>query len=285
MLDNELKDQLRSIFAGLQADYMLDVAVSPQHECRSELLELLNDMADCSDKIACRVNEGDDLEFVLLKNNQTTGIKFRGVPNGHEFTSLLMAILNSDGKGKNIPDDSICHRVKALKGDIRLTTYVSLTCTNCPDVVQSLNLMATLNPNLTHEMVDGAIYQDEVDALKIQGVPAVFADGKLLHSGKADFGELLGKLEAHYGVEQNVPSRSVKHYDMIVIGCGPAGSAAAIYSARKGLKVAVLADRAGGQVKETVGIENLISVPQTTGDKLAANLKAHIGHYPVDLME
>jgi alkyl hydroperoxide reductase subunit F len=285
MLDSALKEQLQTIFAELNANYVLDITVPAQHESREELLGLLNDVAASSDKITCTVKEGKNLEFSLLKNGKDTGIKFRGIPNGHEFTSLLLAILNSDGKGKNIPDENTCKRVKVLKGKIHLTTYVSLTCTNCPDVVQALNLMALLNDNLSHEMVDGALYPDEVDALKIQAVPSVFADGQLLHVGKADFGELLNKLEAHYGTDAAKVETSLKNYDVIVIGGGPAGSSAAIYSARKGLNVAILAEKIGGQVKETVGIENLISVPQTTGDELAANLKAHIQMYSIDLLE
>ncbi|GHT11823.1 alkyl hydroperoxide reductase subunit F [Bacteroidia bacterium] len=285
MLDSTLKEQLKTIFADLQANYVLDISVSSQHESRTALVELLNDVADSSDKITCRIKDGEALEFSLLQNESTTGIKFRGVPNGHEFTSLLLAILNADGKGKNIPDAVICNRIKALKGNIHLTTYASLTCTNCPDVVQALNLMALLNENLTHEMVDGAIYQSETDALKIQAVPSVFADGKLLHVGKANLGELLSKLEAHYGMDAKKKESSVKNYDVVVIGGGPAGSAAAIYSARKGLNVAIVAEKIGGQVKETVGIENLISVPYTTGEELVGNLKAHIQQYSVDLLE
>ncbi len=285
MLEPDLKNQLKTIFAALDADYVLDISVAPQHESRTELLDLLGDVAECSDKITCRVKDGTGLEFALLQNGEETGIKFRGVPNGHEFTSLLMAILNSDGKGKNIPDEAVCNRVKALKVPIHLTTYVSLTCTNCPDVIQALNAMAALNPGITHEMVDGAINQAEVDALKIQGVPSVFADGKLLHVGRGDFGELLAKLEAQYGVDTGKITVSEKNYDVIIVGGGPAGTSAAIYSARKGLKVAVLAERAGGQVKETVGIENLISVPKTTGEELAANLKRHAADYAIDLLE
>jgi alkyl hydroperoxide reductase subunit F len=285
MLDSTLKEQVQGIFADLEADYILAATVPPQHENRHGLLELLNEVAACSGKITCRIQEGESLAFSLLKNGEDTRIAFRGIPTGHEFSSLLLAILNSDGKGKNIPDETTCARVRALTGDIRLTTYVSLSCTNCPDVVQSLNLMALLNSRIHHEMVDGAIYQVEADALKLQGVPAVFAGGQLLHVGKSDFGELLSKLEARYGTDAAPAPTSVKKYDIVVIGSGPAGSAAAIYSARKGLNVAVLTERIGGQVKETVGIENVISVPYTTGAALADNLKTHILSYPVDLLE
>ncbi|WP_459187789.1 alkyl hydroperoxide reductase subunit F [Parabacteroides sp. APC149_11_2_Y6] len=285
MLDVAMKNQLAGIFSGLAGNYTFDIRVSPQHESKDELLELLNDVASCSDKISCQVNDGEGLQFTLVKDGKPTGIKFRAVPNGHEFTSLLLAILNSDGKGKNIPDESIQNRVKSLKGPIHLTTYVSLTCTNCPDVVQALNAMTTLNSGITHETVDGAINQKEVEEMKVQGVPSVFADGKLIHVGRSDFGELLSKLEEAYGLNENAGDTKVKDYDVLVIGGGPAGSSAAIYSARKGLKVGVVAERIGGQVKETVGIENLISVPQTTGTKLADDLRTHMNDYTIDMLE
>jgi len=285
MLEQEFKEQLRSVFASLEADYTLYIYVSPNHESREELIELLSDTAECSERININISEGEGLSFNIFKNGKDTGVAFRGIPNGHEFTSLLLAILNADGKGKNLPDEGIRKRIQALKGRINITTYVSLTCTNCPDVVQVFNAMATLNENIRHEMVDGAINQEEVDKLKLQGVPSVFADGKLIHVGRADFGELLAKLEAEYGLDESTIDRTEKQYDVLVVGGGPAGSAAAIYSARKGLKVAVLAERIGGQVKDTVSIENLISVPETTGSELADNLRTHLSKYPIDLFE
>ncbi|MDR2470370.1 MAG: alkyl hydroperoxide reductase subunit F [Tannerella sp.] len=286
MLDISLKQQVGTLFSTLRGEYVLDITVSPEHERRGELLELLGDVAEASERISCAVKDGDGLSFTLLKDGRKTGVTFRGVPNGHEFSSLLLAILNSDGQGKNIPDEGIARRVRALKGDISLTTYVSLTCTNCPDVVQTLNLMTVLNDRIRHEMVDGALYEAEVTALKIQAVPSVFAGGQLLHAGRADFGELLEKLEAHYGTESATEEQAEAHrYDVLVIGGGPAGSAAAIYSARKGLRVAMLVERTGGQVKDTVGIENLISVPYTTGENLAVALKTHVAKYPVDVYE
>ena len=285
MLESGLREQVQSIFSLLEANYTFEITVPDRHDQKAGLIELLDDVAGCSDKVTCEINEGDSLEFLLLKNGKKTGIKFRGVPNGHEFSSLLLAILNSDGKGKNIPDTGICNRIKALKGKIHISTYVSLTCTNCPDVVQNLNLMSILNENISHEMVDGAINPAEIASLKIQGVPAVFADGQLIHVGKADLGELLVKLEQHYGTNDPENPEYIQAYDVVVVGGGPAGSASAIYSARKGLKVALIAERIGGQVKETVGIENLISVPKTTGEELALNLRKHIEDYSIDLFE
>lgn len=284
MLDQALLTQVKGIFASLEANYTFDVHVAPAHENREELLELLQEVASVSDHLSVQVSAGEGLSFDLLKEGEPTGIRFRAVPGGHEFSSLLLAVLNADGKGKNFPDEGICDRVRALKGPIRLVTYVSLSCTNCPDVVQALDAMVTLNPAITHEIVDGAINQEEVDRLKIQGVPSVFADGELLHVGRGDFGELLAKLEAKYG-SVTTGTAAARAYDVVVVGGGPAGAAAAIYSARKGLKVAVLAERIGGQVKETVGIENLISVPETTGAALADNLRTHMSRYPIDILE
>lgn len=286
MLDTSLKEQLRDIFSGLSNQYRFDVSVSENHPNRGQLIELLNDVVSVSDRLSLQEHPGEALAFDILKNGEKTGGRFRAVPTGHEFSSLLLAILNADGKGKNLPDEFVMKRLRSLRGEIRLTTYMSLTCTNCPDVVQTLNAMAVINPRITHEAVDGAIYKEEADALDLQGVPAVFADGELLHVGRGNFGELLAKLEARYGTETSeAEEHTVREYDMIVVGGGPAGSAAAVYSARKGLNVAVIAERIGGQVKETGGIENLISVPQTTGGKLTDDLKRHMDEYPINIFE
>ncbi|WP_298647399.1 alkyl hydroperoxide reductase subunit F [uncultured Proteiniphilum sp.] len=286
MLDISLKEQLRSIFSGLNNQYTFDISVGENHPNRGQLLELLNDVVSVSDRLSLQENRGEALAFDILKNGEKTGIRFRAIPTGHEFSSLLLAILNLDGKGKNLPDEFVTKRLKSLRGDIHLTTYMSLTCTNCPDVVQTLNAMAVINPRITHEAVDGAIYKKEAEALDLQGVPAIFADGELLHVGRGNFGDLLAKLEARYGTETSEAEKTtVREYDVIVVGGGPAGSAAAVYSARKGLKVAVIAERIGGQVRETGGIENLISVPQTTGGKLTDDLKRHMDEYPIDIFE
>ena len=285
MLDKSLKDQVAAIFSGLESEYIFEVNASKEHESYNELVDMLEDVVSCSSKLTLRISDGDSIAFSLLKNEEPTGITFRGIPNGHEFTSLLLAVLNSDGKGKNQPDEYIKNRIKSLKGDIKLTTYVSLTCTNCPEVVQSLNLMSILNPNISHEMVDGSIYQEEAKSLRIQAVPAVYADGELVHVGRGELGVLLSKLEEKYGTEDSIQDNEPKAYDMIVIGGGPAGVSAAIYSARKGMSVAVIAENVGGQVKENKGIENLISVPTTTGEELTRNLRKHLEEYPISILE
>ena len=289
MLDSTILQQVTEIFRNLEADYTFRISYAPLREESSQLIEFLNDFTSTSPHLNIEKHEaeGNTLCFALLKNGKETGITFRGIPNGHEFTSLLLAVLNADGKGKNLPDEGIARRIQALQDDIRLQTYVSLTCTNCPDVVQTFNIMALLNPNIRHEMVDGALFQEEVDKLNVQAVPSVFAKGKLLHVGRGSLGELLEKLEAVY---QSAPIASDseplhRKFDVLVLGGGPAGASAAIYSARKGLKVGVVAERIGGQVKETVGIENLISVPHTTGTQLADNLRTHLTQYPVELFE
>ena len=253
-----------------------------------EMIDFLNDIASCSDKLSCQVTETDEpkLEFTLLKEGKETGIKFRAVPGGHEFSSLLLAVLNADGKGKNLPDEGIGRRIKALQGPIHLQTYVSLACTNCPDIVQALNAVALLHPYITHDTIDGAVFQEEADALKIQAVPSVYANGKQLHVGRGSLGELLKKLEDTFGsLPQENAAPVLREFDVLVLGGGPAGASAAVYSARKGLRVAIIAERIGGQVKETVGIENLISVPRTTGSQLADALRTHIEHYPIEIFE
>ncbi len=289
MLDQSILQQVREIFKNLDAHYTFRVIADSHRNETEEMRQFLNDFASCSDHLTCEFNQtfqDNSLEFTLLKDGKETGITFRGIPNGHEFTSLLLAVLNADGKGKNLPDEMICQRIKSLKGAIHLQTYVSLTCTNCPDIVQALNIMALQNPNLTHEMVDGALFQDEVNRLNIQAVPAVYANGEMLHMGRGSLGELLQKLEERFGSEPNEENHPIhREFDVLVIGGGPAGASAAIYSARKGLHVGVVAGRIGGQVKETVGIENLISVPQTTGAQLANDLRSHMNHYPIELFE
>ena len=282
MLDPAVQSQLKSVFAALESDYRI-VVDAQGHPAQRDLVSLLQGVAETSERIAVVEQDAGGLRFVIERDGRALPVVFRGIPGGHEFSTLILAILNADGKGK-LPDDGIQNRIKALRGPIRLVSYVSTSCVNCPDVAQALNLMALIHPDFEHEMVEGTYFQDEILARKIQGVPAVFAGDTLLHAGKADLSDLLDKLEAHYGVGE-VELAAVREYDVTVIGGGPAGAAAAIYTARKGLKTAIVAERIGGQVHETKGIENMISIPYTEGPQLAADLFKHLGEYPIDILE
>lgn len=292
MLDQDLIEQLKSAFASLENQ--IDLVYEPSlHEDQNSLLEMLNGLQASSSKISVRAREGVVAsnippQFVIYYKGQKTGITFKGIPGGHEFTSLVIAILNADGKGK-LPDTKILQRIKSIQGPVRIKTYISLTCENCPDVVQALNLMALVHSDFQHEMIDGQYYQDEVDKLNIQGVPSVFVDSKMIHSGRIQFIDLLQKVETTFGVQTSSASINERvdlgQFDVVVIGGGPAGASAAIYSVRKGLKTALIAERFGGQVQDTKGIENLISVVYTEGPQLAAQLNQHVTSYPVQLLE
>lgn len=285
MLDKSLLDQITQLFAGLNSEYIFRIEVPNSHPSNTEMIELLEDVASCSSKIKCEAHKGTDLKVSILKDGEESSFSFRAVPNGHEFSSLLLAVLNLDGKGKNIPDDAVINRIKSLKKGSTVRTYISLSCTNCPDVVQALNLISILNPEIKHEIVDGAINQEEASRYNVQAVPSVFIEDKLIHVGKASLGEMIDKLSTELGVDTDQIQKIKKEYDLIVVGGGPSGVSSAIYSARKGLNVAVVAQKIGGQVLETVDIENVISVPQTTGATLAADLKRHAKEYSIDLLE
>ncbi len=290
MLDQDYKEQLKAVFTKLENPVEL-VYKPSTHNDQNSLLGMLNDVADTSDKISVKAESGpaDNVtpEFTLHYNGKATGITFKGIPGGHEFTSLILAILNVDGKGK-MPDEMIQQKIKSLKGPISIQTFISLTCENCPDVVQALNLMSTFHPQFHHEMVDGAYAQEEVEKLGILGVPSVIVNGKLIHSGRTNFAELLKKLEETFGVEESSSqsaSKDLGEFDVAVVGGGPAGASAAIYTVRKGLKTVMIAERFGGQVQDTKGIENMTSIIYTEGPQLAAQLNQHVLSYPVKLLE
>jgi alkyl hydroperoxide reductase subunit F len=287
MLESNIIEQLKSVFSSLEGNIDLVYAQST-HEKQGELQEMLDQVASTSEKITTRQSDkkSDAPFFELVHNNKENGIKFSGIPGGHEFTSLILAILNSDQQGK-LPDDVIVNRIKSLKGPINLKTYISLSCENCPEVVQALNLMSVFHPDFTHEMVDGGFYQDETEALGIQGVPSIIHGETLIGSGKTDLPELLNKFEEYFGIDDSVSKESVDlgNYDVAVIGGGPAGASASIYAARKGLKTVIVAERIGGQVKDTKGIENLISVPYTEGADLTDRLAKHIAEYDIKVLE
>ena len=288
MLDHDIKNQLSQVFSAIEASIDL-VYDESTNEKQQELVDMLQDIASTSPKLNAKKSERTSVTpyFRIERNGKPTGISFRAIPGGHEFTSLILAILNTDKKGK-LPDEGLASRIRNLKGPIRLKTYISLTCENCPDVVQALNQMTLIHEDFTHEMVDGGFVPDEVETIGIQGVPSLVVDSNMIHSGRIHFLDLLAKLEAVYGSnqsEQKGESKNLGHFDVVVIGGGPAGASAAIYSARKGLKTALLAERMGGQVQDTKGIENLISVVYTEGPQLAEQLYKHLSSYPIQIFD
>ena len=289
MLDTNILEQLKSVYQNLENEITLVVAQS-EHENQKEMLDLITSITSTSAKIV--MTESSELSRVpkltLMFNGKPSGITFLGVPGGHEFTSLVLAILNADGKGK-LPDDAIIHRVKRLKGPVNVRTFISLDCENCPEVVQALNLFSLFKEDFTHTMIDGGLVQDEVKSLGIQGVPSVMNGDKLLSSGKIGLVDLLAKLEKEYGVnessEMDSQNLNLGIFDVVVVGAGPGGASAAIYSARKGLKTAIIAERIGGQVQDTKGIENLIGIKYTEGPQLASQLLTHISDYDIKVLE
>lgn len=286
-LDSNILDQVKQIFFGLNHDYIFRISCNSASETGKEMIEFFTEFASTSERIGIEVEDinSDKAVTSLLRDKVPTGISFRMIPGGHEFTSLLLSVMNADGKGKTLPDEATISRIKRLKGEITLNAYATLECTNCPDVVQALNQMALYNDNIAAVAIDGNLAVAEAEALGVKSVPTVFANGELLWVGKGSLGEILDKLEEKFGsYEEEIP-KEARHFDLLVIGGGPSGAASAIYSARKGIKVGVIAQRVGGQVKETTGIENVISVLHTTGEQLAQDLRQHMEDYPIEIFD
>lgn len=292
MIGAEISTQLKDVFQALEGEIELVVSLN-DHQDGAELLDLLEDVASTSTKIkvtkeiATPGAANSRPSFSIRHNGQATGVRFSAIPGGHEFTSLIVAILNADGKGK-LPETALAQRIRRLKGPIKVNTFISLSCENCPDVVQALNQMALIHPQFEHETIDGIYAQDELQSLGIQGVPSVVVGKTLVHSGRISFVDLLSKLEQHFGTEdslQQTTQTDLGRFDVAVLGGGPAGVSAAIYSARKGLKTCLVAERIGGQVQETRGIENFVSVLYTEGPQLANRFSEHLRQYPVEIFE
>ncbi len=289
MLTNDILKALKGYTANMQKQVVF-VLQAGEHNKRSELLEFLNGVASVSDNIS--VAERDlptrlrsAVSFYLEADGEDTGVTFSGIPSGHEFNSLVLALLQSSGTEIKL-DESIAGLIANIGQELHFEVFVSLSCHNCPDVVQALNQFAQLNPNIRTEMIDGGLYPDLIKELDIQGVPSVYLNGELFANGKVDAAELVDKLLQRYpDLVQVAKEATLPLQDVTVIGGGPAGISAAIYAARKGLKVTVIADRIGGQVKDTMAIENLISVPQTTGPELSGALLQHLREYDITLKE
>ena len=297
MIDQNILDSLRQYTASMQRSVTL-VLQSGEHSKRAELLTFLEQIASVSDHISVVQEDATQLRspisFRLDVEGKDTGIQFSGIPSGHEFNSLVLAILRASGTPLKL-DQSLQDMISSIEEPMHFEVFVSLSCHNCPEVVQSLNQFALLNDRISAEMIDGGLYQDLVAERDIQGVPSVYLNGELFANGKVDTAELIDKLLASKPAATSqpdsqtqtkaAPTKQLPLQDVVVIGGGPAGVGSAIYSARKGLKVTIIADRFGGQVKDTMGIENLIGVPSTTGTKLTNDMQAHLKDYDVTLKE
>ncbi|WP_019520406.1 alkyl hydroperoxide reductase subunit F [Faucicola boevrei] len=288
MIDKSLLDAIKS-YSERMTRAITFVMGSGDHAKRAELEEFLAQVASTTDKIILADNTDENLSpmsFKIQTQGADTGIIFSGIPSGHEFTSLILAVLQSGGSELKL-DKNIQNIIKNIKQPLKFQTFVSLSCHNCPDVVQSLNQFALLNDNISNEMIDGGVFQDLVNEKNIQGVPAVFLNGKPFANGKIDTAKLIEKLQEQLPdlMSGVATGESLPLQDVTVIGGGPAGVSASIYTARKGLKVAMIADRIGGQVKDTQDIENLISVPLTNGNELANNFAKHVKEYAITVKE
>jgi NADH-dependent peroxiredoxin subunit F len=284
MLDTQIKTQLKAYLEKL-VDPIELVASLDDSPSSLEMRGLLEDIASLSDKVALNEsgNEARKPSFTIARAGEPARIGFAGLPMGHEFTSLILALLQASGYAPKISDGQVA-QIKALTGEFRFETYISLSCHNCPDVVQALNTMAALNPNVRHVMIDGALNQAEVEDRQIMAVPSVWLNGEPFDDGRMTLDEILARVDTGAADRDAARLAEKAPFDVLVVGGGPAGAAAAVYAARKGIRTGVLAERFGGQVMDTLAIENLISVPHTDGPKLARALEEHVKEYNVDIM-
>ncbi|MGF0237813.1 alkyl hydroperoxide reductase subunit F [Rhodococcus sp. IEGM1300] len=284
MLEANLKAQLKSYLE--RVTQPIEIVASLDDGAKSqEMLELLKEVASLSTHITL-LDNGDDARkpsFSINRPGADISLRFAGIPMGHEFTSLVLALLQVGGHPSKASAEVI-EQIRSLKGEFSFETYFSLSCQNCPDVVQALNLMAVLNPNIRHVAIDGALFQAEVDERQVMAVPSVYLNGVNFGQGRMGLEEILAKIDTS-GIERQAEKISAKDaFDVLIVGGGPAGAAAAIYAARKGIRTGVAAERFGGQVLDTMAIENFISVQETEGPKLASALEEHVKQYDVDIM-
>ncbi|WP_288129545.1 alkyl hydroperoxide reductase subunit F [Microbulbifer sp.] len=283
MLDANVKKQLDTYLQNIVNP--IEISVSTDSSAKAaELSSLAEDIAALSDKIALKQEDRKRTpSMAIAPAGETPRVSFAGIPMGHEFTSLVLALLQAGGHPSKA-DPELLEQIRNIQGEFHFETYISLSCQNCPDVVQALNLMANLNPNITHEMIDGALFQQEVDERQIMAVPAVYLNGEHFGQGRMGLEEIVARIDTNAGARKAEELNEREPYDVLVVGGGPAGAAAAIYAARKGIRTGLVAERFGGQVMDTVGIENFISVPYTEGPKLAASLEQHVKEYGVDII-
>jgi NADH-dependent peroxiredoxin subunit F len=285
MLDGNLKVQLKGYLQRISETVEIVASVDEGEKSR-EMLELLADIESASELIKIDVRHEETQikpSFALRRPGAEPRVRFAGLPMGHEFTSLVLALLQTGGHPPKA-DAALIEQIRNLDGDYRFETFVSLSCQSCPDVVQALNLMAVLNPKVRHTMIDGALFQDEVERRQVMAVPAVFLNGQPFGQGRMELAEILAKLDAGSAARHADRLSAKPIFDVLVVGGGPAGAAAAIYAARKGIRTGIAAERLGGQLLDTVGIENFISVKETEGHKLASGFEQHVTTYDVDVM-
>ncbi|MGE7546502.1 alkyl hydroperoxide reductase subunit F [Sporosarcina newyorkensis] len=280
MLDADIKAQLAQYLEMMEGDVLLKVSVGEDKVSR-EMASLVDELATMSSRIKV---EMVDLErtpsFSVNRIGEDTGITFAGIPLGHEFTSLVLALLQVSGRAPKV-DEKVIEQVKNIEGEYHFESYISLSCQNCPEVVQALNVMSVLNPNITHTMIDGAVFKEEVESKNILAVPTVYLNGEPFSSGRKSLEEILAEMGSGPDASEFADKDP---FDVLVVGGGPAGASAAIYAARKGIRTGIVADRFGGQILDTAAIENFISVNRTEGPKLAASLEEHVKDYNIDVM-
>jgi NADH-dependent peroxiredoxin subunit F len=284
MLDDTLKTQLQTYLGMLRQPIRL-IASLDNSDNAAKMRELLQEITALSDKVSLD-ETGDDARkpsFVIAKEGETRGVRFAAIPLGHEFTSLVLALLWTGGHPPKVEQD-VLDQIKALDSDLNFEVYMSLSCHNCPDVVQATTLMTVFNPRINVTVIDGGLYQDEVNARNVMAVPATFLNGEMFASGRMLVEEFLAKVDTGAVAKEAEKISAREPFDVLVVGGGPAGASAAIYAARKGIRTGIVADRFGGQVNDTLAIENFISVKETEGPKLVAALEEHVKTYDVDIM-
>ncbi len=285
MLDTAIKNQLQAYLG--KVTHQVEIIASLDDSDKSqEMRAMLKEITELSPRLSYD-ERNDDKErkpsFALNRAGSNMGVRFAGIPMGHEFTSLVLALLQVGGHPPKASDD-VLEQIRQLDGEYLFETYISLSCQNCPEVVQALNLMSVINPNIRHVMIDGALFQDEVNARQIMAVPTIFMNGQHFGQGRMELEEILSKLDTGAAAREAEKIANKDVFDLLVVGGGPAGASAAIYSARKGIRTGVIAERFGGQVLDTLSIENFISVKETEGPKLVSALEQHVKSYDVDVM-
>jgi len=288
-LEQAIKTQLQTYLQMLREPIVLAESLDDSSGAK-EMHDLLVEITSMSDKITLTQEDNARKPSFAVKRGAThsqaqkaVGVRFAGIPLGHEFTSLVLALLHTGGHPMKIEQEKI-DQIAAIEGEFHFETYVSLTCHNCPDVVQAMNMMAVINPNITHVMVEGGMYQDEIKAKEIMSVPTIYLNGEVFGAGRMELDEILVKIDKGAVVREAKKLDEKAPYDVLVVGGGPAGASAAIYAARKGIRTGIVAERFGGQVMDTLGIENFISVKETEGPKLVAAFEEHVKSYDVDIM-